>query len=101
MPFAANVLREVVTNEAAWHKKEFKPAQAAAPSNPTNQEPGRVFGTTSFISPQKRRELSSDEDETSGKENKHTKQQLKASSKRLSQTDGAEERSLKRARRFA
>lgn len=101
MPFAANVLGGLVTNEAGWHKKGFKPAEATPPSNPTNQEPGRVFGTTSFISPQIRRELSSDEDETSGKENKQNNQQLIVSLKRLSQSDGAEERSLKRARRFA
>lgn len=100
MPFAANVLREVATNGAGWHKKELKPVEATPPSNPISQEPRSVFGTAAFISPQIERELSSNEDETSGKENKQNKQQLIVSSKRPSQTDGAEDRSLKRARRF-
>lgn len=62
---------------------------------PSTLKPLEVKGA--FISPQPERELSSDEDETSGKQ---TKQHLVASSKRPSLSDGAEGRRLKRARRF-
>lgn len=62
---------------------------------PSTLKPLEVKGA--FILPQPERELSSDEDETSGKQ---TKQHLVASSKRSSPSDGAEGRRLKRVGRF-
>ncbi|KAK0747064.1 hypothetical protein B0T18DRAFT_391396 [Schizothecium vesticola] len=97
MPFAANILRRVVTNGAGWLKEEFKPTKATPPSKPIQQEPRGVSRTTAFISPQIKGELSSDKDETFVKQ---TKQQPIASSKRPSQSDGVEERPLKQARGF-
>jgi hypothetical protein len=97
MPSAANVLGGVVTNGAGWLKEEFKPTGATPPSKPIKQGPRCVSRTTAFISAQIKGELSSDEDETFVKQ---IKQQLIASSKRTSQSDGVEERALKRARGF-
>jgi len=95
--YTYKALGRVVTDGKVRLKEGFKTPGATPTFKLIRQEPHRVSQTTTFTSPQIKTELSPDENDPFIKQ---TQRQLIASSKRTSQSDGVEERPLKRARGF-